>query len=114
MHPVRKPEAELPDAIRHLPDDVLVPGRLVKEWWATLHHAEPEYVDTSWLSENIGMSQEWWADRARDGKIAGAFQEAPGSPWYLPLAAARAYLLRVANRKDRNLGVARGPYRRAS
>lgn len=114
MHPVRKRDADLPDTIRHLPDDVLVPGRLVKEWWATLHHAEPEIVTTAWLSENVGLSQEWWADRARDGRIPGAFQDSPGSPWYLPLRAARDYLLRVQQRKDRNLGVARGPYRRAS
>lgn len=118
-HPVREVD-ELPAEIRHLHDDALVPGHVVKHWWRTLHRAEPEYATTAWMSENIGMSAEWWADRAREGKIPGAFQERaatadrPGSPWYLPVAAARAYLLRVQNRPTRSMGVARGPYRRAS
>lgn len=98
MHPVRKPADELPEAIRHLHDEALVPGKVVKEWWRTLHRPTPEVVTTTWLAKNVGMSAEWWADACRRGDIEGAWQESEGSPWYLPYAAARRHLLRVQNR----------------
>lgn len=104
------------DDLDHIHDEALYPGSLVKRLIREYPRRDPEFVTTHWLSERLGMSAEWWQEAAREGKIPGAWQDAPGSPWYLPSQEARAYLLRVQTRKSTlsSRRAVRGPYRRAS
>lgn len=79
------------------------------------HRAErPErVVTTSWCSENLGMSREWWAEACREGRIPRAFQDAPGGPWYLKFHHAKRHLTLYVADRTRARSRRRGPRRKA-
>lgn len=115
----------LRDALAALPDEAQVTITVnVRELSEALAKRagedEPRYVTTTWLAEHEGLSADWWAEKCREGCIPGAWQDRqardsqPGSPWYLPLEAARAYLFRRITTRNSSRSKSRGPYRRAS
>lgn len=44
------------------------------------------YVGTKKASEISGLSQATIARRCREGRVPGAVQDAPRSPWHIPLS----------------------------
>ena len=90
--------------------EVLVP---LREYLALLDEVRgggPLVVDSAWLAERYGMSQEWWAARARSGDV-DAFQDGPGSPWHFDRASCRAHLARLQNTSESRRVRRRGPWR---
>jgi hypothetical protein len=75
----------------------------------------PEFGDTACVSRVVGMSSDFWQDRAREGVIRGAFQRSEGGPWVLPLAECRAHLLRESTRKaNAPKKSRRGPWKKSA
>jgi hypothetical protein len=75
-----------------------------------------EWGGTDYVASVVGMSADFWQDRAREGSIKGAFQRTEGGPWVLPLAECRAHLARESTRKANAppKKTRRGPWRKAS
>lgn len=83
---------------------------------ALLVEGGPEWGSVADASKYVGMSGDFWQDRAREGVIRGAFQRTEGGPWVLPLDECRAHLrgesLVKANAPKK--GSRRGPWKQAS
>ena len=88
---------------------VLVP---LREYLDLLDEAKgggPMVVDSAWLEDRYGMTQEWWAKRARAGDVE-AFQDGEGSPWHFDRASCMAHLLRLKNASPGRRVKRRGPW----
>lgn len=70
----------------------------------------PEWGSTRDVSRVVGLSAEYWQDRARAGEIKGAFQTTEGGPWVLPLAECRAHLARRSRQRTERRSRRRGPW----
>lgn len=83
--------------------------------WREAHGEGPVVVDSAWLSDRYGRTQEWWAGEARSGRVR-AWQDSPHSPWYFDRASAHAHLLDLLDRNTSGGIGSRGPRleRRAS
>jgi hypothetical protein len=82
---------------------------------ALLSGGGPEWGSVADASKHVGMSPDFWQDRARAGEIPGAFQRSEGGPWVLPLAECRAHLARESTRKaNAPKKTRRGPWKAAS
>lgn len=101
-------------ALPDLPDEaldrpVLVPLREYLSLLDEVKNGGPMVVDSAWLVERLGMSQDWWAERARVGDV-DAFQETKGSPWRFDRASCMAHLLRLKNNSPGKRVKRRGPW----
>lgn len=63
-------------------------------------------VTTGGASSELGYSADTWREWADEGKIPGAFRDAPDGYWRLPLAACRDHIegLRHARKRRQRLG----------
>lgn len=80
--------------IGELPGETMVPLSWVREHFVPKVSGESRDMSTVELSKHLGRSASWWQDMARKGKIDGAYQVGAGSPWYVPLPGASAFLER--------------------
>lgn len=100
----------LPDEIRHLPDDEYLSVGYVRK---LLRDAEPtpEVVTISQAVERWSYSRETWRQAAAEGEIPGAWQDTEGGTWRLPVAECRRYVrARQARANRRGSGTGpRGP-----
>lgn len=83
----------LPDEIRHLPDDQYLSVGFVREvldGW----EPEPEIVTISQAVERWSYSREWWRQRATEGEVPGAWQDSQGGTWRLPVEGCRRIIAR--------------------
>ena len=77
----------------------------------------PAVVTAEQAAMHIGRTPEFWRRAAKDGKIAGAWQDSAHGPWRLPRAACEALLRTMQHRRTRaaravipfDRGKARGP-----
>lgn len=58
----------------------------------------PANLDTRQAAARYGYTAERWRRWAEAGKIAGAWQDAPGGSWHLPLAACEAHIRALQHR----------------
>lgn len=76
-------------------DNSIFTGREVKRMFRELLEADGSVmVSTVDASKILGHSPDWWRRAAPE--IPGAFQEADGGPWTLPLGACREHVLRLS------------------
>lgn len=52
----------------------------------------PDVLSTTQAARWLGKSPKWWRSAADTGRLEGAWQDAEGGPWNLPVASCRAYL----------------------
>lgn len=105
-------EGTLLQAIQSLPAGAQVTLTVGKEDLVAALQERDENPDrlvtTVWLSERLGMSRTWWARNAE--RVPGARQESEGSPWYLPLGAAKRFFEEYwTERKTPSRSRRRGP-----
>lgn len=100
-------------ALHHLPDDfpvqLTIPAGELREAMKARDGNPDRLVGTTWASETLGMSREWWTGHASE--VPGAFQEGEGKPWRFTERAARAHLTRYIHRHSNGSGGLRGPRR---
>lgn len=75
-----------------LPDSALVPMSWVREHFIPKANGEHRDMTTAELAEEFGHSADWWQDRARDGRIHGAYQDGSRARWYVPREQAKVFL----------------------
>lgn len=99
----------LPEEIRHLPDDQYLSVGYVRQLLADARPA-PEVVT---IRQAVGLwsySRETWRQAAAEGKIPGAWQDTEGGTWRLPVAACRRYVrARQSDGRRRGTKGPRGP-----
>ena len=61
-----------------------------------------EYMGTKEAAEKLRVQQSTVSAWCREGRIPGAEQDAPGSPWRIPATFAKKDLLRKNNSKTKN------------
>src|SRR5688500_18805889 len=59
----------------------------------------PSVVTAEQASVHVGRSPEFWRRAAKDGKIAGAWQDSAHGPWRLPRQACEQYLRALQQRR---------------
>ena len=101
----------LPDEVQEA--GVVVPLRYLMALVREARGDGPMVVDSAWLSERYGRSQEWWAERARAGDVR-ATQDGVGAPWYFDRASCKRHLLSLLDDGPERRVSRRGPWRKAS
>ena len=86
-------------------DTVTVTVGRLREMIAYAAAEAPEYLSTVQASATFGWSRGYWAQKAAENAIQGAFQE--GDRWRLPLVGVKKYVAQLQLRYRRS--VLRGP-----
>ena len=98
-----------------LPPDAMLPVAWVRKHLGNPQEAEPrapQILSTRQAARWFGLNPKRWRVWAEEGLIEGAFQEAEGGPWRLPVEGCQRRIIAFKN-APRVKSKARGPYRKA-
>lgn len=93
------------DAIAALPDDTRISvvvgmgDMTVRDMRAAMHDvAKPVLITTTEAAQRYSRTRKWWAQRAHDGDIPGAYKD---SEWRLPVKSVERYLADLSSPSER-------------